>query len=335
MARKPWERENWHLTSWISATCLAFFMLGFNDPEMVGRLKFLPGPALQGLELWRFVTYPFIFGSPVDFFLSAFMLMILGSALEALWGSRQFLWFFLVSLLGGSAMGAILGQPLEGLHGIYVNLLIVYAVHFPEAVFLVWFVLPVKVKWLAMLSAAFLVATNVIHGLPGIALLAGTLSGLIFWWLRLRSGAVVRRAKAGVMKAAEVVTVRRDQRQEARQALETIRALAARIAAGGSSPDAGALEALELMKARVEAGVNTCPPDHFEADSDFCPPCNGFVECALRSASLLDVPMRKAGGKTATNAADAMAAYQQRLREEKRKTRISAAIPRPATDTLG
>lgn len=335
MPEVSWKRRSWHVTSWLSVVCFAQFLLQVQDPEGAKKwLAFEPGAAVHRFELWRFFTYPFFFEGPVTFVFTVLILMLLGTALEALWGSAEYLAFLLVSTVGASAMAAIFGVPLIGSYGLYFNMLVVYAIHFPDTVFYIYFVLPVKVKWLAWLAAGLVVMSQ-IGGRAGIPMILGTSSGLIFWAIRLRSRSLSRAARMKMAAAAAVLAPSRDPRTEAVSFFGAARQLSEGLkqagpGAGGSEDAAAALEA---MKSRIIPAVNVCPAPYFDAGADFCQTCNGFYECALRSQGLVDLPMRKAGGTTATGAADAIAAFTARERDEKARARRAASAPgRPAIE---
>ena len=325
LASISWNRPNWRITSWLTAVCFGFFLLEFNDPEQFHQaFSFSPKLAVGGLQIWQFLTYPFSFGGPLTFFFTVLLLMIMGSALEQLWGSPNFLAFLLISVLGASTVAAVLGQPLSGMSGLYFNLIVAYAIHYPEASFMVWLIvfIPVKVKYLAILAGVFLLASCASMGLGGVAMLLGTGGGLIFWAVRLRSGAAVRQARRRIQKATENVVPKRSPTDEARE-------LFARIKRVADSSDPGT--ELTQLQAMITPSINVCSPDHYDPDADHCLTCNGFVECTLREFGLSNLPQRKAGATTATGMADAIAAQAAREREAQRARRMRGT-PRPATD---
>ena len=267
-----------------------FFFLIQMDPERTYRLfAFQPGAALA--MPWTFVTYQFLNSGALGLFFGTMMLYILGMALEAEWGTPEFSVFWLVATLGGSlAAWATGGLLTSGWQITGVSMLFAYAYLFPETRFLIFFVVPVKVKWMAWLGAALLVWTFVGALLAGragagFANLVGASAGFLFFWIRHRG---VQKAKKARREAVVVLksagAVREDAALERRNRdlfprVEELR-LAARTG-GDAAPKLRDFEG-ELQKL-VVPGVNICKPVDFKGDKDgICLKCEGFAECSLR-----------------------------------------------------
>ena len=267
-----------------------FFFLIQMDPERTYRLfAFQPGAALA--MPWTFVTYQFLNSGALGLFFGTMMLYILGMALEAEWGTPEFSVFWLVATLGGSlAAWATGGLLTSGWQITGVSMLFAYAYLFPETQFLIFFVVPVKVKWMAWLGAALLVWTFVGALLAGragagFANLVGASAGFLFFWIRHRG---VQKAKKARREAVVVLksagAVREDAALERRNRdlfprVEELR-LVARTG-GDAAPKLRDFEG-ELQKL-VVPGVNICKPVDFKGDKDgICLKCEGFAECSLR-----------------------------------------------------
>lgn len=66
------------------------------------------GSALQGGRLWEFVTFQFLHGSVGHVLFNSIGLFFFGPWMERWWGQRKFLWFYLLSGVGGAAFFTIL-----------------------------------------------------------------------------------------------------------------------------------------------------------------------------------------------------------------------------------
>ncbi|HUM01328.1 MAG TPA: rhomboid family intramembrane serine protease [Thermoanaerobaculia bacterium] len=267
-----------------------FFFLIQMDPERAYRLfAFQPGAALE--MPWTFVTYQFLNSGALGLFFGTMMLYILGMALETEWGTPEFTAFWLVATLGGSlaawATGGILtsGWQITG-----VSMLFTYAVLFPETQFLIFFVVPVKVKWMAWLGAALLVWTFLAalfagRAGAGLANLVGASAGFLFFWIRHRGAQKAKKARRETVAALKSAgAIREDAALERRNRdlfprVEELR-LASR--AGGEPPPK--LRGFEgELQQLVVPGVNICKPVDFKGDKDgICLKCEGFAECSLR-----------------------------------------------------
>ncbi|MFC1744485.1 hypothetical protein ACFL35_10870 [Candidatus Riflebacteria bacterium] len=109
------------------------------------------------LELWRLVT--FILTPPFElhpFWLFFYLLLYLwiGLGLERHWGTFNFnfYYFFVVFLL---AVNAVIFQQIAFVRALNNSLFIAFATVYPEMEILIYFVLPVKIKWLAYLQVFF------------------------------------------------------------------------------------------------------------------------------------------------------------------------------------
>ena len=108
-------------------------------------------------QVWRLVTFIFIpeGASLLFIFFTLYFYYLLGTALENRWGSRRFNLYYLLGILGADLGGMILGYNT----GYYLNLslFLAFATMYPDFEMLLFFVLPVKMKYIAWLDAAYLV----------------------------------------------------------------------------------------------------------------------------------------------------------------------------------
>lgn len=112
--------------------------------------------ALAG-EYWRFITFIFL-PPPSSILFMAFALYfyyLAGSSLEEQWGTYRFNVYYFIGVIGAIAAALITGNG----HITYLNLslFLAFAVLFPDYEIILFFFLPVKVKYLAILDAVFLV----------------------------------------------------------------------------------------------------------------------------------------------------------------------------------
>jgi len=132
-----------------------------------GTMNFLALDAQKVLhgEIWRVVTYPLLPAeSGIALVLSLLLYYWLGQTLERMWGSAKFTFYYVSGVLL-TALGAIAAYLIDGVAypvwgAAYVNLALffAYAISFPDDMVWVCFVIPVKMKWLAWLDAAYFAA---------------------------------------------------------------------------------------------------------------------------------------------------------------------------------
>jgi len=126
------------------------------QPEFFQFLLLDRNSVLSG-EVWRLVTWAFIpsTASPIWLFLMVWVMVMIGGALEQAWGAfRVNLYMF-----GGMA-SVVIGAMIFGYNPVgvtlYTTLFFAFAMLYPNQELLVFFILPVKVKYLGMISGALL-----------------------------------------------------------------------------------------------------------------------------------------------------------------------------------
>ncbi len=116
-------------------------------------------------QIWRLVTWLFVpqQDSLLWMALSLYFYYMIGTTLENRWGARRFLIYYVIGALANIA-GAFIAHALTGYgYGtnvyLYYSLFIAFAALYPDMQFMLFFVLPVKAKWLAAIDVLyFLVA---------------------------------------------------------------------------------------------------------------------------------------------------------------------------------
>lgn len=281
--------SRWGLTLPLCGLHFVFFFLTVADPQKAYAIfAFVPGRVLAAP--WTLVTYQFLHSGPLSLFFGAFMLWILGNALEEEWGTSEFSLFWAVATLGGSLSAWVLGFPLvTDPYVVGVSMLFAYAFLFPETRFFIFFVLPVKVVWIAWLTAGFLVWGFVKDLLtagagPAIVRVAGASAGFLFFWVRHHGRHHARKATRAAIETAREVAVKRADgvlEKRNRDLFPSVQALRA-SARGGEPPEEMKRVAADLAKL-VVPGVKICKPVDFKGDQDLvCLRCEGFAECSLR-----------------------------------------------------
>lgn len=157
-------------------------------------LRFVPAAIFRG-QIWRLVTFIFV---PVNenllwFVFSVLLYYSIGSSLERTWGSTKFTVYYMLGVLLNIASGLVMGllgfgiYETANLYYLNMSLFLAYATLYPDATFLIYFIIPVKAKWLAWIDAGFL-ALSVLGNLFGRNLpmalmpILAVLNYLLFFW---------------------------------------------------------------------------------------------------------------------------------------------------------
>ena len=144
------------LTMFIVGGMAITYVLCQVRPEFETQLYLIP--QLVPVQPWRLVTFLFLppSRSMIWVFISLYFTWLVGMSLEQEWGALKFNVYYLLGAIGTAAAGFITGT---GQTNVYLNLSLffAFATIFPDYEIRLFFVLPVKVKWLALLSGAYTV----------------------------------------------------------------------------------------------------------------------------------------------------------------------------------
>lgn len=103
-------------------------------------------------QVWRIVTFLFepMNSSPLWILISMYFYWFIGSSLENEWGSFKFDFYYLAGAFMTVVFALITGSGIN----MYLNLslFVAFAILWPDQEFLVFFVIPVKAKYLALLD---------------------------------------------------------------------------------------------------------------------------------------------------------------------------------------
>ncbi len=109
----------------------------------------------------QFITYMFMHADFPHIFLNMLGVYMFGSILENLWGPKRFLNFYILCGLGAAALQLGISAfnneytILLGASGAVFGLLVAFAMMFPNTELQLYFVIPVKAKYLVTAYAAY------------------------------------------------------------------------------------------------------------------------------------------------------------------------------------
>jgi len=138
----------------IGFTALVWALMWLN-PNLRFALDLDPARIRNG-ELWRLFTYIFIPQTPsLWVVLALWFLWFIGEGLERAWGPFRLTLYFLVGMIGTTVAAFFFGSNFS--NGMLIaSLFFAFARFYPDEVIYILFILPVKIKWLAWVFAAFL-----------------------------------------------------------------------------------------------------------------------------------------------------------------------------------
>ena len=144
-------------------------------------LMFDKDAILRG-QVWRVLTFIFIPPgySILTIAFTLYFYWILGTALENQWGSFRFNVYYFAGMIGTIIGGLIVGFATS--YYLNLSLFLAYAMLYPNHKVYLFFILPIKMKYLAIVDALFLTYQFVFSSWPErISLLISVLNFLVFF----------------------------------------------------------------------------------------------------------------------------------------------------------
>mgnify|MGYP006286412519 CR=1 FL=1 len=157
------------------------WVMGENN--IISYLYFDPRFFFQG-EYWRIISFLFIPPTKNPFFLffALYLLYIFGTALEQKWGSFKFNLYYFVGFAGIAIAGLVSGYAV-GPHFLNLSIMLAFALLYPNFELKLFFVLPVKIKYLAWISWGLIIISIVIFPLAmKVSAIASIANYLLFFW---------------------------------------------------------------------------------------------------------------------------------------------------------
>jgi hypothetical protein len=150
------------LLRYVAVLSALTFILYKMDRSYLALIVLDPRAVVQG-QVWRLVTYIFIpattyFVPLPDWINAVFYVLFLwwmGDGLEHAWGAFKLTLFFLVGMIGATAAAFFFGAMFSNLM-LVSSLFFAFAHFYLDRVIYFAYILPLKIKWVAWISAAFL-----------------------------------------------------------------------------------------------------------------------------------------------------------------------------------
>ena len=136
---------------------VAFLLDTFSSAGIASLFSFNLAAVLRG-EVWRLVSFVFVpdASSPITFLIMLSFYYYIGTSLERSWGTAKFNVYYLtgmlLSVLATVAAALITGNPYYSLYNAYflnLTLLLAFACLYPDTQVMLYFIIPIKMKWVA------------------------------------------------------------------------------------------------------------------------------------------------------------------------------------------
>ena len=182
------------LMKYIIGCYIIGYVIEFLVPQLYQYLTLEPFMIFHYGQVWRLVSWILIPPSDTNIIFAVIMIVLyyqLGTALEHTWGTFRFnVYIFggiIFTILGALILYALTGSFMGGIFSTYyINLTIflAFALSYPDEQILLYFIIPVKMKWMAIVYGVFIVYDFVTVSWGGrVAIFASVLNFLIFFFM--------------------------------------------------------------------------------------------------------------------------------------------------------
>lgn len=179
----------------VAGQVLVYLLYMFSNAGAIAFLCFDLNHLLHG-EIWRLVTFVFVPDSfrPFSFLIMLSFYYFVGTSLEREWGTARFTLYYL-SGMALSVLATVLASLITGYYSLtlssayYLNLtlFLAFAAMYPDAGIMLYMIIPLKAKWLAIADVVLIGWSMLRSLLAGSVIgvvvpLVSLLNVLIFFW---------------------------------------------------------------------------------------------------------------------------------------------------------
>jgi len=163
-----------------------FFLELLWGAELIYLFGLTPALVKKGF-IWQIFTYMFLHGGVFHILFNMFMLWMFGCDIERSWGTKEFLRYYFITGVGAGLFTFFLSFnshiPTIGASGAIFGILVAFAMMFPDRPIYLYFLFPIKAKYLVLFFAAIEFLASFRHTSDGIghfAHLGGMVIGYIY-----------------------------------------------------------------------------------------------------------------------------------------------------------
>lgn len=216
----------------VAGNLVVYLLMMFAGYEAVSFLLF-DWQAITHGELWRLVTFIFMpeASSPLWLAISLYFYYMIGTTLVREWGTAKFsLYYFsgvVLTVITGVIIGLATGNAwISGTDYVNLSMFFAFAMLYPDTQFLVFFIIPIKVKWLALIDGAFFALAVLsslfqLYWLGALLPVIALLNFFVFFWTNISDEIAYRRGRARHQTSHQTIqfksAVRQQKKKEAQR----------------------------------------------------------------------------------------------------------------------
>ncbi len=242
--------------------------------------------------VWQVFTYMFLHGSFLHIFFNMYALFLFGRPLEEKWGTREFTLFYFFTGIGAGIVTFLWNMvrspliPTIGASGAIFGIMLGFGLEFPEAILLLFFIIPVKARYAAFIFGGIelvMILMGSMRGIGHFTHLAGLLFGYIYYVLRIKNLYRGRRVRVR-RRVKEVMPKKRVAVSESRKMrdIERVMTVREKIKSGDTLARSDMVFLSKLKDSYYQDSAQLCDYDEFDINAHSCKDCDSFYACLYR-----------------------------------------------------
>jgi membrane associated rhomboid family serine protease len=251
---------------------------------------------IEKFYIWQLFTYMFLHGGFLHIFLNMYALLIFGIPVEQAWGGRRFLFYYIFTGVGAGitilVINTVLGgvnyiTPTIGASGAVFGLLLAFGMLFPDAEILIFFIIPMRAKFLVLLYGGIelysLISSSGQSPISHAGHLGGIIFGLVFFLIIRKRGLSF---KSKILKARfNREHIRKETKLEKDTkkpdlVLETILQKLKTKGPGSITDDE--YQQIRYMDIMTQDNKDLCVEEDFDPSDEYCSKCVHREACLIR-----------------------------------------------------
>jgi membrane associated rhomboid family serine protease len=175
------------VVKWLLLVNIGVFILQFIAGDILIGIFGLTPLLVKNGYIWQIFTYMFLHGGIWHIIFNLLTLWMFGCDIERAWGGKEFLRYYFITGTGAGLFSFLFSFnstiPIIGASGAIFGILVAYALMFPNRIVYLYFLFPIKVKYLVIFFALiefFFSWQNTPDGIGHFAHLGGMLIGFVY-----------------------------------------------------------------------------------------------------------------------------------------------------------
>ena len=271
-----------------------FFLMGFTNLAI---FALIPSLISQGW-VFQLFTYMFLHGSFLHLLVNMYALLIFGTVIEQEWGTKKFLIYYFVTGIGAGICIFIMNFfihpefmniPTIGASGAVFGILLAFGILFPDNIILLFFVLPIKAKYMVILYGGlelYFLFSQPHSGISHIGHVGGLLVGILYFvFVEKKSRKASKKIRAKAISAiAKQITKQASANEAKRADINKLNEILNKFELDGT--DSLSKSDYQLInyynKTNNKDDDIMCDSLDFNNSDSYCLKCESYIQCILR-----------------------------------------------------